>query len=317
MLMFKHVYRVSPRLLEDVLQGLLEEDEAEIGPRFEQQVGAAHSIPDAVLSQKPLNIYFEAKHGDGLKYDQLERHMKSICEKGHPANSAFLIGLTTNSISESDHERWKGNALKEFGLTFLSITYRELLEILSAVCMNFPDLQEVFEDYQAFIGGENLLPDQHRKIAVMLCGQSWRENVDHGVYYEPAQRNPKWTRANFLGVYRKKRVSHIGRILAAAICRKVNGNLLVDLEEFGTLTAEHRERISTAIDAASYYPTLGVEAHRYYLVDTFWEINVQKTSSGGLMGHRYLDIEELANIQAEPNLSTRQIAAELSNADFE
>lgn len=36
MLMLRHVYHASPRLLEKVLQALLDEDEVEIGPRFEQ-----------------------------------------------------------------------------------------------------------------------------------------------------------------------------------------------------------------------------------------------------------------------------------------
>jgi hypothetical protein len=158
MLMLRHVYRTSPRLLEDVLQALLEEDEVEIGPRFEQQVGATYSIPDAVLSQKPLHIYVEAKHGDGLYDDQLERHMRSIAEKGHPENSAFLIGLTKNTTDEDEDERWKKQAL-EHGITFAATTYSELLEALSAACSDDPKLREVLEDYQTFIGGENLLPD--------------------------------------------------------------------------------------------------------------------------------------------------------------
>lgn len=315
MLMLRHVYATSPRLLEDVLQALLEEDEVEIGPRFEQQVGAAHSIPDAVLSQKALHIYLEAKHGDGLSNDQIKRHLNSIAEKKHSSNSAFLIGLTKNEINKEDQENWKQQALSH-GITFMATSYRELLEVLGSVCGSFQRLQEVFEDFQAFIGGEGLLPDQHRKLAAMLCGQSWQENIRHGVYFEPANRPPKWTRAHFIGSYRQKSVSHVGRIEASAICRKIDDQLLIDKVEMGELSSEQKDRIFEIINAASYYPDLGAEPHRYYLVDHFFETDVRKVSKGGMMGFRYLDIVELTERNLEPGEATEKVAAALAGTSY-
>lgn len=195
MLMLRHVYRISPRLLEDVLQGLLEEDEVEIGPRFEQQVGAAHSVPDAVLSQRPLNIYVEAKHGDGINDAQLERHMLSVSRNGHPENSAFLISLTKNRPDEDSNERWKKKALSH-GITFAATTYHALLEVLETACSGNPDLQEILEDFQSFMGRENLVPDQYRKLVAMLCGQSWREVLANETFLSPhigTQNGPKHT----------------------------------------------------------------------------------------------------------------------------
>lgn len=318
MLMLRHVYRSSPRLLEDVLQALLEEDEVEIGPRFEQQVGAAYSIPDAVLSQKPLNIYVEAKHGDGLYDDQLERHMRSIADKGHPESSAFLIGLTKNATDKDEDERWKKQAL-EYGITFAATTYRELLEALGAACSVDTKLREVLDDYQTFIGGENLLPDQHRKLVAMLCGQSWRENIEYGAYFEPAHRNPKWTRAHFLGVYRLKRISHVGRLVAAAVCREKDGELIIEAEEFGLFSIEHRERVRAIIRAAEvYFKGFASESHRFYLVDQFADTDVRKTSPGGMMGHRYFDITELGGIkELGQDASSLDVATILQGVTYE
>jgi hypothetical protein len=304
--------------LEDVLQSLLDEDEVEIGPRFEQQVGEAFSIPDAVLSQKSLHIYVEAKLGDGLYDDQLERHMRSIAERGHSEGSAFLIGLTNNSTNDDDDDRWKKRAL-EHGITFAATTYRELLEALDTACSEKPDLREILEDYQAFIGGENLLPDQHRKMVAMLCGQSWRENIEHGVYFEPAHRNPKWTRAHFLGVYRQKQISHVGRVIAAFICRKEGNELIVEAEEFGTFSPEYRSRVQDIIHAAeTYFKGFATDVHRYYLVDRFVETSVRKSSPGGMMGHRYFDIAELAGLEdLEQNASSADVAEMLAGATYE
>jgi len=297
---------------------LLEEDEVEIGPRFEQQVGAAYSIPDAVLSQKPLHVYVEAKHGDGLYDDQLDRHMRSIAEKRHPENSAFLIGLTRNGTDEDEDERWKKKAL-EYGITFAATTYRELLEALGAACANDPSLREVLDDYQTFIGGENLLPDQHRKLVAMLCGQSWRENIEHGAYFEPAHRNPKWTRAHFLGVYRLKRISHVGRLISAAICHEKDGELIVEAEEFGALSVEQRNRIKAIICAAeTYFKGFASDSHRYYLVDRFSETDVRKASSGGMMGHRYFDIAKLGGADTlRHDASSEDVATILNGATYE
>lgn len=315
--MLMHVYRRSPRLLEDVLRALLDEDGIEIGPLFEQQVGATHSIPDAVISQAPLHIYFEAKRGDGLTDDQVERHLQSIYAKKHPENSAFLIGLTINNASAEDSDRWSQAALK-LGITFTSTTYRDLLEVLSPVCANDPDLREVLDDFQTFIAGEGLLPDQHCKVVALLCGQSWRENIAHGAYFEPAHRSPKWTRAHFIGVYRQKQISHVGRLEAVAVCRKNANDLIIENEEFGSLTKEHMERIEKIIDAASYYPDFAAESHRYYVVDRFAPTDVRKISSGGMMGHRYLNIAELAKVERfRQDASSDEVASLLSGTVYE
>ena len=317
MLMLRHVYRTSPRLLEKVLQALLEEDEVEIGPRFEQQVGGAHSIPDAVLSHKPLHVYLEAKYGDGLYDDQLERHMRSISKNEHPTNSAFLIGLTRNATNEDDDERWKGKAL-EHGIAFAAASYRKLLESLEDACRAEPDLSEILDDYQTFIGGEGLLPDQHRKLVAMLCGQSWRENIAHGAYFEPAHRNPKWTRAHFVGVYRQKRVSYVGRLAAAVVCYEKDGELVVQSQEFGLLTDGHKNRIQAIIEAATYYPGFAESSHRYYVVDQFVETDLRKISPGPMLGHRYFDIAELAGVdQLSQDASSEEVAMMLRGATYQ
>jgi hypothetical protein len=311
MLMLRYVYRAAPRLLENVLQALLEEDTVEIGPRFEQQVGATYSIPDAVLSQQPLNLYVEAKHGGALYDDQLERHIRSIAEKEHPPNSAFLIGVTTNNTDEIEEEKWKKLAL-EHGITFAATTYREILQALNIVCSDNPGLREILDDYLSFIAGENLLPNHHRTLVAMLCGKSWRENIKYGAYFEPAYRNPKWSRAHFLGVYRQKRISHIGRLVATAICRKEDGRLIVVSEEFGLLSNEHKDRIDAIIHAAeAYFGGFSAESHRFYLVDSFIETDVRKVSPGGMMGHRYFDIVELGRAQRLPQEASSAYLADM------
>jgi hypothetical protein len=218
-------------------------------------------------------------------------------------------------VADADLERWR-NMAKARGINFAVATYRDLIAAIEAIIDAEPGLVEILEDYRSFIAAEGLLPDQHRKIVAMLCGQSWAENVAHGVYFEPDSRNAKWVQANYLGIYHKKRVSHVGRIVAAAICRRVQGELIVDVEELGTLDENIRSRISKIIDAASYYENLGGNAHRYYAVDRFAETDIRKTSPGGMMGHRYLDIVTLARKEPTPGDDAETIARMLKGCEY-
>ncbi|MGB6229889.1 MAG: hypothetical protein WBF53_07155 [Litorimonas sp.] len=320
MLMLRHVYRTSPSLLEVVLRALPGEgaDIAafKIGPRFAQQVRGAHSVPDAVLSQEPLHIYLEAKHGGDLYGDQLDRHIASINAQNHPSGSSILVGLTRDEMAADALQGWQEKA-RHHDVAFVAATYRSLLDALETACADERDLVDILEDYRTFLGGEGLLPDRHRKLAAMLCGTSRRENVEHGAYYEPASRNSKWAQAAFLGTYHAKRVSHVGRIEAVAVCRVMDGALHVDEEELGSLTDAHRARIEAIVESAAYYPGLGAEAHRYYLVDQFAETNLHKKSSGGMMGHRYLDIAELAGELDVPQDATAEdVAGMLQSASY-
>lgn len=315
MLMLRHVYQASPRLLEAVLTGLLDDDEIAIGPRFDQQVGGAHSIPDALIVQNPLNLYIEAKRGDWLHDSQIEDHLKSIEAFAHPAGSAWLIGLTTSTAAAADAGRWE-NMARSRSIAFASATYSDLITSLERAIKDDPDLGVILDDYKSFIGAEGLLPDQHRKIVAMLCGTSWKENLGHGVYFEPASRNPKWAQARFLGIYRSKMVSHVGRIVASAICWRADGKLVVDLVEFGELSLEMQARIEAIIEAADYFADLGEVAHRYYIVDSFEEAGVRKISPGGMMGHRYFDIVELCGSEPASDASGRDAAALVAGRTF-
>lgn len=205
---------------------------------------------------------------------------------------------------------------KERGVNFAVATYCDLIATIEAIIDAEPDLVEILEDYRSFIAGEDLLPDQHRKIVAMLCGQSWMENVAHGVYFEPNGRNAKWMQAHYFGIYCNKRVSHVGRIVAAAICRKVDGELIVDVKELGSLDNDGRSRFSKIIDAAGYYENLGRDADRYYVVDRFAETDVRKASPGGMMGHRYLDIATLTGNAPMPSDCAETVVRMLKGSEY-
>ena len=313
LLMLRHVYQASPRLLERVVNSMLDGQAIELGPQFEQQVRGAHSVPDAVISQKPLHIYIETIHSDELGAAQIDKHMETIATKNHADDTAILIGLTAHALDEVTKDEWlkKANAKK---IKFAAVTYGELVNILQDQCANDPALSDILEDYQAFIAGEGLLPTQYRTLVGLLCGQSWRENVDYGVYFEPAHRNPKWRQAEFLGVYHQKKISHIGRLATAAVCVQRDHELVVQTTEFGKLTDEHKDKIKAVIKAANaYYDGFAADPHRFYVVDNFVPTNLMKRSPGGMMGHRYFDIPGLVKKQKLDDIPKEATAAYIAD----
>ncbi len=319
LLMLRHVYRSSSLRLQEALNALLGAD-VEVGPRFEQQRRGAHSIPDAVIEQAPFHLYVEAKLDSDLRPDQLQKHLRSIAETKPGEGAAFLLGLTRNRADERLVDEVE-TAAQALGVQFAVTTYAELLATLEEACAGDIQLKEILQDYRSFLAGADLLPDQHRRVVAFLCGTSWRENVATGVYYEPADRNAKWLQAHIIGVYAKKRVSHVGRIRKVAICKLAEATgrgagLEVVAEELGELDQEDRTAILTAIERGKdHFPGLADEPHRFYLVDRFVETELRKASPGGMMNFRYFDLADYG-IDVAPDTPIEAIAQGLKGREF-
>jgi hypothetical protein len=315
LLVLRHLYRASPRKVSLLLNALFEED-VPIGLEFQQQIKAAHSVPDALIKQQPLSLFLEAKLGGALNRDQIERHLNSIKALHLPLGSAILIGLTSEQLPVEQLESLKAKAEAE-GVRFYSVTYSDLASELRKLCAEYEqDLLEVIEDYEAFLNAEGLIANPYRRLVVFPCGFSWAENIRFGAYYEPPSRSDKF-HCRFLGIYRHKAISHVGKIEAAAICTITEGRLQVLTQEYGEFTERHRARIQQMIEATPYYD-LASEPHRYYVVDGFIATDFRKISSGGIRGHRYFDLGDYSTGRLPgPRTTTDDVAAMLNQQTFE
>ena len=316
MLMLRHVYRTSPVLFEQLMVSILEDDSLSIGLNFEQQKPTGTQIPDAIISQSPMHIYIEAKHGGELNSGQITRHLKEI-EKQKQLN-AILVGLTAYPISEMQNQIWKQEA-KDKDSRFYSITYDNLIEELGNVCLSEPELSEICQDYQDFIDSEGLRPDQHRHLVALLSGTSYADNAEIGVCYELSTRPPKWRRAHLIGLYHHKQISHVGRIRGVFIATVDEAGVKITETEVGNPSDEIKETIGSAIEAAEkHYPGMGKLPHRFYVTDKFVETNFIKSTSGGLMGHRYLEIGQFSkDVPLAGNTPIEEVAAFLGGKSFE
>lgn len=317
MVMLMTLYRASPKLLEALLQAICP-GKIEIGPRFTQQISGTHSVPDGLILQRPVAIFVETKLGETADPDQLQQHCRTIERRLNGQEGGILISLTSGLGGQSVPKAVIDVATKH-RVAVVSITFGELVTNIKQLDRVDLTLDEIINEFEEFIIAQGLFPRTEQLVVAVLTGTSWRENVAHRVYYEPATRNPKWRQAAFLGLYHDKQVSHVGRIIAAVSAMQGDSNDIVfDEPEFGTLNENHRRAIRAAIRAAiPYYPDLVDSRHRYYLVDGFSETDFQKKTRGGMMGHRYFDIEEISDAPLPADASGSQAAEALSGKTFE
>ena len=294
MVMLRMLYNVSPKLLEGLLQALCA-SEVTIGPRFSQQIAGSHSVPDGLILQEPLAIFVETKLGPSFDVEQLERHCKTIGDRLPNRTGSFLIALASGRSGVGMPDKVTALA-RERGVQIVHASFGELIEQIAALPAIDITLREVIQEFTDFVYAQGLVPREDQFLVAMLAGTSWQDNLSYGVYYEPVNRNPKWQRAAFLGLYHDRHVSHIGRIVTAVVAvENDKKHLVFDPSEKGILDERQRQAVQEVIDAAqAYYPNFQTEKHRYYVVDRFGPTSFRKTTPGGMMGHRYFDIEAIA-----------------------
>lgn len=315
MVMMRELYTASPKLLERLIKGLCDE-ELTVGPRFSQQIAGSDSIPDGLIQQDPLAIFIETKLGAGFSVDQLRRHCKTIIDRVPSGKGRVLIALTSGLQSATPDSQIAALS-NEFGLTVVHKTFGDLIDQLTSLQGADIEIADTIKEFIDFIFAQGLVPRVHQFMVAMLTGKTWRENVAHGVYYEPAHRSPKWPRATFLGLYHDKQVSHIGRITAVVEAVEEESGWTFEAPETGVLTEENRAAIRAVVrDAQAYYPEFQLGPHRYYVVDRFEGSNFQKETPGGMMGHRYFDIQDISKTKPATQASAAEIARLLSGKSF-
>ncbi len=246
LLILKHFYQQSPRHLEAVLSALLDDGELAIGPRFEQQVAMADSAPDALISQRPLNLYVETKLSGDFDREQLERHMKSIAKKTaerHQANNV-LIAMGSQAISgalEDDLSRQAESA----GIRFAAATFFDLVESLRGCCgPHNPQLREIVDDYEDFLNENELLAGFMSIVPTVGLIDVFSK---YRLYRYLEAFPSRATDTGLFGLYAEGRVRYICRLNCVAIGTCGDDGFKHERNERGEATDEELARIGEAV----------------------------------------------------------------------
>lgn len=308
MLILRHFYQYAPQKLEAVLSSLVD-DELNIGLSFEQQIKSATSIPDALISQKPVEIYFETKRGGELDKDQIARHIESITSAKSHASRTVLFGLTRTPISKTQQEDLK--ALSK-GISFIPITFADIVSALRAVCEPFePELNAVLSDFEEYLITEDLLQIGD-VMTVVPCGTSLTENVKYRLYFEPANR-PSKARSEFIGFYTQKCIRYLASPVTVITGIQVDDGFILTSTELGKLSDDEKCRIQEAIRACTYFPDFAKEEHRYYLFENVCETDIKKSTKRGIWGPRVFNLSDWLDYTDPGRSYTAEDAARLMN----
>ena len=312
LLLLRYFYQSSPFKIQRALSEIIETD-LSIGLSFQQQIRGDVSVPDALITQEPLRIFVETKRGGDLDADQIRRHLHTIAQNGTRSGD-ILIGITKEQIAKADRTMLARNAAAH-GIAFAATTFFQIVDVLRRQCAPFEsELLAIVEDYESYLDAEGLMEERDKWLVVFPCGTSITENVRFGLYYEPPSRPCK--RYRFIGVYNQKVVAYVGKVEAIAVA-SFTGTDVQFVEEEGTLTDEQRRRINEVVEVTRYY-NLKDDSNRYYLVDHFAETDLKKTSPGGIMGYRYLDLSKLLpSFNSRKAYSTDEMAAALKGRTWE
>ena len=317
LLMFRHIYRHSPQKFQGFLNALLDEDEAiSIGLTFEQQVGKEASIPDAQITQKPIEIYIEAKMDGGVDIAQLQNHIKGVQGKDGSNTQIFLIALTKGNL--------KSQVAKELetlrstpNLKLHHITYDDVEENLAMIYGDHEEeMSFIVHDYIRFLQDNDLLQDKY-KVAVIPCGKSYDANAKHRAYFEPLNRREK-DHVKYMGLYKDKCIKDIGEISKIVIARLADDQLVVDGKN--DLSKKEMDRLHDLIKDSrnGAYPTLGDEPLRFYLLENLLPVNLKKESKGGFMSLVYKDLMEFVpeDEKLPDNPSFQDITSRIVGSSF-
>jgi hypothetical protein len=291
MLLLRHFYGNSPFRIEAFLNSLLEA-QFSIGLRFEQQIRGEDSVPDALVAQRELRIYFETKVGTGFDRDQIRRHFASIGKlknAGATPENTLLVGLCKEAIPVADLADLKREG-RDAGVTFAAVTFSSIARVLREQCApHETTLVAVLDDYEDFLRGERLAEESGWWLPFFPCGASFEDNERFGVYFEPPERNSK-AGYRFIGLYRNKAIEAVGEVISVVVVDPAEG-LGAAKVEAGAWDDKVRARVQAAMDGTSF-GDLATSAHRYYVVEQFHRTRAEKNSSGGIQGMRYLNLAE-------------------------
>jgi len=288
-------------MLENVLAGLFG-SEITVGPTFSQQVRNVSSIPDGMILQSAFRFVLETKVQAGLDTHQIERHLDAFM--GNDGRSLLML-LMPSKPSEQQHGRIQKqvvlfNQEHDCSVEWVATDFRTLLNLIEGeVDPSEALLSEVLTDFKEYCLETGLLPRHDFQMRAMPVGQTIEENIDLGIYYEPAGRYS--SPSKYLGLYTQKAIRAIGEIAKVVVCNVEDG--VVHSDSKGELLESESQRIVRMCDLAWEKHGWNIrKGHQFVLVDRFVDTNYEKVSSGGMAGKRYFDLGDVLDSDQLPEI---------------
>jgi hypothetical protein len=315
LLLLLRLHQFNRFKFEKFMDLLCEDQEIELASswlQFRQQKGTGKSVVDGFISQDSLKIAVETKLKGSFDPRQLENHFAIFRDEQHKVLillSPALGEIPTAQLALLRHKAESQN------IQLVHASFNDIV-IKTRQCLSEHDEEmcALVSDYESFCSDLGLLPRDQYTLFVPPCGKSFEVNERLHLYYCPAT----WSRrkAKYLGIYKERNVRAIGEISKTAACTiDVPHRAVTVIDDIVALTPGEKERIIEAtIDARSRSWDI-TAGHKFYLCDSMELTEFRKTSSGGIMGHRYFDLEHILGSSLPKDLTA--LAAALREHEWE
>lgn len=254
--------------------------------------------------QESVKVIVETKTGTSFDPDQIRRHLDGLKKVEH--GLLILLSPTVEQIP-NDVE------LKPDDKPLLPTTFANVIKCAQdCLAKHDEEMKSVVDDFEAFCNKEELLPRDNFMLMVVPCRVNLPELMKYALYYCPTYYTHSQN-TRYLGLYENKSIRGIGKIEKRVECT-VNmeaGEVIADgLEEY------EKSRILDAAQAAKNNRGCDISHdHRFYICDKIVQTDFRKTSAGGILGHRYLDLRTYLGNGDLPTVE--EIANRLSNTSWE
>jgi hypothetical protein len=306
LLLLYRLHQLNRYKFEKLLLGLCEENwsgepfdkDLTLGLKFEQQHQGRSTIPDGFIGQPSLKIAVETKlSSGGFHLEQLRGHLHTL--KKSDIKILFLLA--------PERPQKTGTAIRkllrlarEKEVVVAAITYRMLIsQARLLVAEHEESIQDLLDDYEDYCIEKDLIPRSNFTLFVPPCGDSIEDNRNLKLYYTKAKSKRRWSQ--FLGIYNRRSVQYIGRI-----ARHVEVD--IDLKQrkaratdgTGSLSPDEERRLVLAAENARRLNGWNIcKDHQFFLCNELEPTDFKKATPGGIMGHRYIELDQVLNSISE------------------
>lgn len=316
LLLLSRLYAHSTEQFEAFLADLLSTDEPlEVGVRFAQQKShSKRSVPDGLLEQRSFRVVLETKLHSKPEPDQIARHLDSFGDEDRKVllvlTPAELDTERREEIEAIVHERGEDCVPRA---ELVCRTFRKVIrsygDSLTAHDHEMHDLLNDYEDFCATFRKGELLPRRDYTMRAVSCTNTFDENWDLCVYYEPVSRSSRPHR--FLGRYQGKQVKGIGEIENTVAADLLDDGLAVrsfDKQPTNEQLARIENVIRIAVQQRGMIAV--TRKHKFRLLENRQEMTYAKQSPGPLRLMKYFDLGEILDTEQLPDIE--EIARRLS-----
>ena len=311
MLLISRLYMYSPNKFFQFLREQFFGDiefEPEISIILQEK--GEESIPDATIMQQSFKLVVETKLSDWFYKEQLIKHLGKFNNEKYKALitlSPELMETKKKAMIDEAIEKYKEE--HKTHITHVNTTFELLTQgIQNVITEHDYEMQDIIDDYLDYCNHDGLILTTSRtKMKMRLSGTTFDFNVAENVYYDSIHNG--FSPHDYLGLYKKKSIRAIGKIIAIITAVSKDGELQYD-NELGELTEERKQIIDKARDDAKKYGYV-LDSHRYFFVDKFYKTDFCKETPYAPRRAKMFDLSKELDVKELPE--TEKIALLLKN----